>query len=131
MASQIHKPNRKSRFKVDDTQYRDDPDYQQALLDLGNRVTSACTGSPKKGTVGHEKAYRPFLWRLITLPFTLMHYALLLGLALVKFLGFWLSATPLIWLFNIVFHTRIPGIELAVILLLQIPAGFPARHAGW
>jgi len=127
MARLSHKPSRKSRFKIDDTRYRGDPDYQQALLDLGVRVTPAGEVSPMKAAVGPDKASRHSLWRIITLPFTLMQYALLLGLALVKFLGFWLSATPLIWLFNLVFHTRIPGIELAVILVAQILARAPVR----
>ena len=41
------------------------------------------------------------------------------------------ALAPLIWIFNLVCRAHIPGIELAIVLFIQLLANSPHSHSGW
>jgi hypothetical protein len=110
--------------RTDDFQYWNDPDYEAALADLGvsesaNNAESKMTAEAR-GNVPDGAPHKTLFDFLVLMPLQLMEHALMAIWVIFKFLGIWASATPFIWIFNLLFRTHIPGIEQLIFLVLGL-----------
>ena len=113
--------------RTDDSQYWNDPDYHAGLAEVGLELTLPSTASPpppKVDTAGSSSGW-PMAAKVIFAPFTLIKYTVLLSIWILKGLGSWATISPLIWFFNLVFHTHIPGIEVPIVLIMHLLAHIP------
>jgi hypothetical protein len=142
--------------RTDDSQYWNDPDYEAALVEfgLGPTPSSKCTPpstpptsalvatppvpaeAPKAAcTIAANVAATPsgpsFWCTLLLLPFRIIYFAAMALSVLLKVVAGWASITPMIWICNLLFHTKIPGIEVPIILLIgHLVKGF-CQSLGW
>jgi hypothetical protein len=166
--------------KADDTLYRNDPDYQKALLEFGimpapsgkrppprtppapppaSAVVKAGEGvlpvagwtwkpapsaqeESEAATAPHAACVAaadvaaapsgPSFWTsLIALPFQIIEYVVMAITVLLEILAGWAGITPIIWICNLFFHTKIPGIEVPIIFLIgYLVKGF-FKSLGW
>ena len=142
--------------RTDDSQYWNDPDYEAALVEfgLGPTLSSKCTPPPAPPTSAlvatppvpaevpqaacagaaddAAASSRPSFWMaLLVLPFRIIYFAAMALSVLLKVVAGWASITPIIWICNLLFHTKIPGIEVPIILLIgHLVKGF-CQSLGW
>jgi hypothetical protein len=142
--------------RTDDSQYWNDPDYQEALVEfgLGPSLSSKFTPTPAPPTAAlvvtppvpaeapqaaciaaADVAAAPsgpsFWTSLIALPFQIIEYVVMAITVLLEILAGWAGFTPIIWICNLFFHTKIPGIEVPIIFLIgYLVKGF-FQSLGW
>ena len=119
--------------RTDDSQYWNDPDYHEALAEVGLEMTLPSTASPpptEVDTAGSSSG-QSVVAKIIQVTFTLIQDTVMLVIFLLKGLHFWLSISPAIWIFNLVCHTHIPGIEVPIVLFIQLLATSPHSHVLW
>lgn len=107
--------------RTDDSKYWNDPDYETALAELG---VSESPSDAEITATAETRENGPYVPRkslfeiLVLTPLEFIGYVFTVISLLFKFLGFWASATPFIWIFNLLFRTHIPGIEQLILLVL-------------
>ena len=142
--------------RTDDSQYWNDPDYEAALAEFGlgptlsskvtlpsSPPTSALVSTPPVPAEAPRAACAiaaddaaassgPSFWMaLLLLPFRIIYFAAMVLSVLLKIVAFWAGITPIIWICNLLFHTKIPGIEVPIILLIgHLVKGF-CQSLGW